>query len=194
MTNRVVATAWAAVLGIAVIAPVSAATAADVKEKAVEAKDTIKEKAVETKDTLKEKAVDAKDTIKEKAVDAKDAIKEKTVDTKDAIKEKTHAMTDKVKSKLHRNRTAKVDHYTAMDVREAQSSLKAKGFDPGTIDGRYGPRTQAAVQDFQRSEGLTITGKLDADTSARLTSPSASPATEPAREQDQTKPKARQSP
>src|SRR5204863_1629883 len=76
MTNRFAATAWAVALGFAVVAPIPAATAADVKEKAVETKDTITDKAVETKDTLKEKAVDAKETIKEK----------------------THAMTDKVKS------------------------------------------------------------------------------------------------
>jgi peptidoglycan hydrolase-like protein with peptidoglycan-binding domain len=179
MTNRVVAI-WAVALGLALVAPVPAATAADVKDK-----------AVETKDTLKEKAIDAKDTIKEKAVDAKDTIKDKAVEAKDKIKETTAAAKDKIKSKFDRDkdRTAKVDHSATMSVREAQSSLKAKGFDPGPIDGVFGPRTRVAVQDFQRSQNLTVSGQLDADTSARLslaasrgghtdsTAPSASPTT-----------------
>jgi peptidoglycan hydrolase-like protein with peptidoglycan-binding domain len=177
MTNRIVA-AWAVALGLALVAPVPAATAADLKDK-----------AVETKDTLKEKAVDAKDTIKEKAVDAKDAIKEKTADVKDKIK---------AKFDRDKDRTATVDHSATMSVREAQSSLKAKGFDPGPIDGVHGPRTRAAIEDFQRSENLTVTGQLDADTSARLsltasrsghtdsTTPSASPTTDKAVDKKET--------
>ena len=43
-----------------------AASAADVKEKAVETKDTIKEKATEAKDTVSEKATEVKDKIKAK--------------------------------------------------------------------------------------------------------------------------------
>ena len=48
-----------------------------------------------------------------------------------------------------------------------------------------GPRTTAAVSDFQKKENLTVTGQLDAETNARLMAsapPAASPATEPARE------------
>jgi len=48
MTNRAIA-AWTVVLGLALVAPVPAATAADVKEKAVETKDKLKEKAVEAR-------------------------------------------------------------------------------------------------------------------------------------------------
>jgi hypothetical protein len=219
MTNRVVA-GWAFALGLALVAPVPAATAADVKDKAVEVKDSLQEKAVEAKDAIKEKAVDVKDaikdktvetkdkikskfdrdktvenkeTLKDKAVDAKDTLKEKAVDAKDTIKEKTVAAKDKVKSKLSRDHDRPM---AAMDVRNAQSSLKAKGFDPGPIDGIHGPRTRVAVQDFQRSEGLPISGQLDAETSARLSStsrtgqtgtatPSASPVTtmEPTKDQ-----------
>jgi hypothetical protein len=54
------------------------------------------------------------------------------------------------------------------DVRAAQEALKAKGFDPGEIDGRMGPRTQAAISEFQRSAGLRETGRFDQDTRSQL--------------------------
>ena len=54
------------------------------------------------------------------------------------------------------------------DVRAAQEALKAKGFDPGEIDGRMGPRTQAAISEFQRSAGLRETGRFDRDTRSQL--------------------------
>jgi peptidoglycan hydrolase-like protein with peptidoglycan-binding domain len=67
-----------------------------------------------------------------------------------------------------------------MDVRAAQQALHDKGFDPGPIDGVAGPRTSAAVKDYQTKENLAVTGTLDADTRAKLmaSAPAASPATE----------------
>src|SRR5262249_14207963 len=129
------------------------ASAADVKDKAVETKDTMKDKAVETKDTVKEKAVETKDTIKEKATEAKDAIKDKVQHTK-----------NKVDTKMDRadGRVAEAD------TRAAQEALKTQGFDPGPIDGRMGPRTRAAISDYQRRENLPVTGTLDTATMAKL--------------------------
>jgi peptidoglycan hydrolase-like protein with peptidoglycan-binding domain len=49
-------------------------------------------------------------------------------------------------------------------VRELQKILKGKGFDPGAVDGIIGPRTQQALRDFQKSEGLTATGNPDKGT------------------------------
>ena len=146
--------------------------AADVKEKAVETKDTVKEKAVETKDTIKEKAVGAKDTIKEKAVEAKDA-----------IKDKAHRMKEKMSSKMHRAD----DRVAMVDTRAAQEALKTQGFDPGPADGVMGPRTKAAISDYQRRENLPVTGMLDDATMAKLNVrssrasdvPAASPTTTP---------------
>jgi peptidoglycan hydrolase-like protein with peptidoglycan-binding domain len=54
------------------------------------------------------------------------------------------------------------------DVRAAQEALKDKGFDPGKIDGRMGPRTQAAISEFQRSAGLRETGRFDQATRSQL--------------------------
>jgi hypothetical protein len=56
----------------------------------------------------------------------------------------------------------------ARDIRAAQEALKAKGFDPGAIDGRMGPHTQAAVSDFQRSAGIRETGRFDNTTLSQL--------------------------
>lgn len=53
-------------------------------------------------------------------------------------------------------------------VRAVQEALKDKGFDPGDIDGAMGPKTRAALQDFQRKEGLNVTGHIDAATREKL--------------------------
>jgi peptidoglycan hydrolase-like protein with peptidoglycan-binding domain len=53
-------------------------------------------------------------------------------------------------------------------VREAQQALKDKGFDAGPIDGIMGPKTSAAVKEFQQAQGLKSTGQLDAQTLSAL--------------------------
>jgi peptidoglycan hydrolase-like protein with peptidoglycan-binding domain len=54
------------------------------------------------------------------------------------------------------------------EVKSAQEALKAKGYDAGASDGAMGPRTRAAVRNFQKAEGLRATGRLDADTRTKL--------------------------
>lgn len=49
-----------------------------------------------------------------------------------------------------------------------QEALVAKGFNPGTIDGDYGPNTQAAVAAFQEAEGLVVDGAVGPETAAAL--------------------------
>jgi peptidoglycan hydrolase-like protein with peptidoglycan-binding domain len=46
-------------------------------------------------------------------------------------------------------------------VRQVQQALANKGHDPGPIDGIMGPRTRAAVQEYQRSQNLTDSTGLD---------------------------------
>jgi putative peptidoglycan binding protein len=41
-----------------------------------------------------------------------------------------------------------------------QRALKQLGYSPGTIDGAYGPSTQAALMKFQKASGLTADGVL----------------------------------
>jgi peptidoglycan hydrolase-like protein with peptidoglycan-binding domain len=54
------------------------------------------------------------------------------------------------------------------ETRKVQEALKAKGVDPGPIDGRMGPKTRAAIKQFQESSGLKGTGRLDSQTAEKL--------------------------
>src|SRR5215475_6781808 len=56
----------------------------------------------------------------------------------------------------------------ADQVKAVQQALKDQGHDPGAIDGVMGPKTQAALRDYQQKQGLKATGRLDAETSAKL--------------------------
>ena len=132
--------------------------AADKTERAVDkAADRVEDKAESAKDT--------KDTVKDKAVRAKDNMKEKFAHAKDKIQSRT----------------------AMADTRAAQEALKTQGFDPGPIDGRMGPRTSAALNDYQRKNDIPVTGMLDDATMAKLDLrstratdvPAASPASKP---------------
>jgi peptidoglycan hydrolase-like protein with peptidoglycan-binding domain len=52
--------------------------------------------------------------------------------------------------------------------RKLQEALKAKGNDPGPIDGRMGPKTRAALKAFQEANGLKVTVQLDDQTAEKL--------------------------
>ena len=45
------------------------------------------------------------------------------------------------------------------DVAALQSRLTEMGFDCGRVDGIYGPRSEAAVKEFQQSVGINVDGK-----------------------------------
>lgn len=61
------------------------------------------------------------------------------------------------------------------DIAGLQGHLAAFGFDPGPVDGVYGPRTAAAVAAFQRSKGLEPDGVLGPVTWIALGKAAASP-------------------
>ena len=93
---------------------------------------------------------------------------------------RTSMTDDATKPTMKERMTRAKDHVLARDdassgamtgeshVRAAQQSLKDRGFDPGPIDGRYGPRTAAAVTAFQRQENLTVTGRFNPETLGKL--------------------------
>ena len=54
--------------------------------------------------------------------------------------------------------------YTRRDYTQIQVLLEEAGFDPGPIDGHWGPRTQRALAAFQRERGLRASGQPDAAT------------------------------
>jgi peptidoglycan hydrolase-like protein with peptidoglycan-binding domain len=51
-------------------------------------------------------------------------------------------------------------HQRGDDVAELQTRLAQLGFDPGRIDGIFGPLLEGALRDFQRNRGLPVDGTL----------------------------------
>ncbi|MBN2362135.1 MAG: SafA/ExsA family spore coat assembly protein, partial [Deltaproteobacteria bacterium] len=58
-------------------------------------------------------------------------------------------------------------------VSNLQSRLKELGFNPGPIDGIFGPKTEAAVRAFQRNQGITVDGIVGPQTWGKLNNPNA---------------------
>ena len=54
------------------------------------------------------------------------------------------------------------------DAKTVQQSLKDKGLYNGPIDGRLGPQSRGAIREYQKSENLPVTGRLDAETAGKL--------------------------
>ena len=50
------------------------------------------------------------------------------------------------------------------DVRQVQQALTRRGFNPGPIDGVYGPLTTEAVRSFQDRYGINASGQVDNQT------------------------------
>lgn len=65
------------------------------------------------------------------------------------------------------------------DVLNVQQLLAKAGYDPGTLDGVYGPATDHAVRLFQAKHGLTVDGIVGPKTRARLIGTKAKPAPAP---------------
>lgn len=114
----------------------------------------------------------------------------------DDAKKSEGAKSDTMQSEKMKSEGAKAGRE---HVKAAQQALKEKGYDTGTIDGVMGPKTQAALKDFQKAQGLQETGRLDGETMAKLgvegrtgqtdsSSPAASPQTTPGPAQDKQSP------
>ena len=57
-----------------------------------------------------------------------------------------------------------VPHIERDGVRQVQTLLKQKGFDPGPLDGVDGPLTAAALRGFQTHYGMKTSGAIDNQT------------------------------
>jgi peptidoglycan hydrolase-like protein with peptidoglycan-binding domain len=57
---------------------------------------------------------------------------------------------------------------TGSKVQEIQQALRDAGFDPGTIDGVFGPHTLATVVAFQHAQGLLVDSEVGRQTAQAL--------------------------
>jgi Putative peptidoglycan binding domain len=168
-------------------APATAQTTTTETPKTTEQKaDQIEKKAEQKADKVEDKAKQDAKQIRKEGDKAADQVRGK--DTSDTVGGKMDRAWDKTKAKA-REAKDKVtgDSPTAAngkmngDVRSAQMALKDKGHDPGPVDGVMGPKTSAAIREFQQKENMKVTGQLDADTRAKLvvsagaSTPSSSP-------------------
>jgi len=51
---------------------------------------------------------------------------------------------------------------------DVQNALTALGYDPGPVDGLFGPRTRAAIEIFERERELRVTGNVSSELLAQL--------------------------
>jgi peptidoglycan hydrolase-like protein with peptidoglycan-binding domain len=173
--NKLTTAACALALGIA-WAAAPAIAQETTKDKAERKADQIEQKGEQKAEETKAKADEKADKVRAKAEGKTDTMGDKMDRAWDKTKAKTREAKDKLKDKMGAGSRENGD------VRSAQQALRDRGFDPGPIDGVMGPRTTAAVKEFQQKENLTVTGSLDAETNAKLmasATPAASPATEP---------------
>jgi peptidoglycan hydrolase-like protein with peptidoglycan-binding domain len=56
----------------------------------------------------------------------------------------------------------------SQDITKVQESLRDKGYYHAKVDGIIGPQTRAAIRQYQKSENLPVTGRLDAETAGKL--------------------------
>jgi peptidoglycan hydrolase-like protein with peptidoglycan-binding domain len=54
------------------------------------------------------------------------------------------------------------------DVKKVQESLRDKGYYDGQIDGIAGSRTEAGIRQYQKAEGLPVTGHVDPQTAGKM--------------------------
>jgi peptidoglycan hydrolase-like protein with peptidoglycan-binding domain len=99
---------------------------------------------------------------------AGDSMKSDTMKSSDSMKSDTMKSSDSMKSGAMRESRKGGMVMGQEHVKAAQQALKDKGHDPGMVDGRMGPKTQAALRDFQKAEGLEASGRLDAKTMQAL--------------------------
>jgi hypothetical protein len=175
--TKLTTVACAVALGVAWAA--APAMAQGTGQQAEQKADQIEKQAEQRADQIEREAKErARETRRQGDAEA-DRVRGKTGesagDKLDRAWDKTRAKTREMKDKVTGDGAA------SGDVRAAQKALQDKGFDPGPIDGVMGPRTSAAVRDFQQKENLTVTGRLDTETRTRLMAsadaPSASPTT-----------------
>ena len=133
------------------------------KDKAVKGESNTSTKTVRMKSKMIEKTKPVTKPITEKVVatnkkvEIKKQVVAKPAVEKTPVKERYKLVTKKKQVESQRS-PKKVGI-----VYGIQKALLAKGFDPGSMDGKMGPATAKALKAFQKSRGLPI-GQLNKDT------------------------------
>lgn len=78
--------------------------------------------------------------------------------------------------KSSENRSADIIHVAGVTPQELQKALKAAGLYEGKIDGKLGPKTRAAVIEFQKAHSLKADGVVGQKTWSELKAVLSAPA------------------
>ena len=78
------------------------------------------------------------------------------------------AAPEKMQSPAQQDRSPSSSRISPDDVKNAKEALKAKGIDPGPINGTMDVKTQQALRQFQQANDLPVTGMLDQQTATKL--------------------------
>ena len=81
----------------------------------------------------------------------------------------SNAGADRLRTALASTAGGRAALITEYDVATIQRALKARGHDPGVVDGIWGPNTERAIRAFQAESGLEVTGRPSAELQSRLT-------------------------
>src|SRR6266545_6045462 len=75
---------------------------------------------------------------------------------------------EKMQSPAQSDRSTSSSRVSSDDIKNAKEALKAKGIDPGPINGTLDSKTQQALRQFQQANNLPVTGTLDQATATKL--------------------------
>jgi peptidoglycan hydrolase-like protein with peptidoglycan-binding domain len=66
------------------------------------------------------------------------------------------------------NKPGKASNISEADMQQIKTALKAKGHNPGPMNGEFDSQTQKAIREFQQKNNLRVTGEVDEQTAAKL--------------------------
>ena len=92
-----------------------------------------------------------------------DQAPEQLPSTEDAHRERSPETTGRADASNTEGSEADPPSSQRQQVREIQMYLTALGYEPGPIDGLYGPKTMSAIEAFERDIGVTPTGEATID-------------------------------
>ena len=138
-------------------------TPAQTKKVVVPAKyDMVKKKVVKTPATTKTVTIPAKyrEVMVTKLVKQAQEVRVPVPEEFDVVTEERKVSEGRVEWRSILCET----NMTPGKIRQIQQALKARGYNPGGVDGQVGPGTMNAVRAFQRANGLPVDRYLNIDT------------------------------